>query len=77
MNLAGHRVRRLFGNYFEPCVLSGRPSTQLIKPNILNNTSTLTILYGGGGGGNRMGTFKSDMDFLFVVLFCCCCIKCK
>ena len=19
MNLAGHRVRRLFGNYFEPC----------------------------------------------------------
>ena len=20
MNLAGHRVRRLFGNYFEPCI---------------------------------------------------------
>ena len=26
MNLAGHRVRRLFGNYFEPCYRQKKPS---------------------------------------------------
>ena len=29
MNLAGHRVRRLSGNYFEPCV---ETSLEMIEP---------------------------------------------
>ncbi len=34
MNLAGHRVRRLFGNYFEPCyVLSFTNSTYRAREN--------------------------------------------